>query len=156
MVFTSNATSEICEPFVDKQYFNNSETIIMKRFIFSNLLVILLCFVSSCEKEKDEIEKMEGTWDYDTKEYRYFANPENNYSKKVEGYMVIKDGTIAFYSKNEIGAGTPMSFEYRDPHIFIAGHNTYDLVSLSNDRMSWRSTSSKEGEEKIHTYNKRK
>ena len=126
----------------------------MKRIAISTLFFILLCFVSSCEK--DDVKKMEGTWDYGTVEYEYSTNPQKNYTDYEEGYIIIKDGTIAFYSEEEMGAGTPMTFEYREPHIFIAGFNTYDMVSFTKKKMIWReNVTHTDGRVGIHNFTKR-
>lgn len=125
----------------------------MKRITISTLFVILLFFVSSCEK--DDVNNMEGTWDYGTIEHKYSRNPQKNYTEYDGGHIVIKDGTITFYSENEFFNGTPMTFEYKEPHIFIAGFNTYDMVSITKKKMIWKETYSDDGEEVLHNFTKR-
>ncbi len=99
----------------------------MKRIVLLVALMLGMCLLfSSCEK--DGISGFIGTWSFVEE-----GEPDEG------DYVVIEDNTITFYygSGHGLDNGVRYKFEYEHPHIFIAGFNTYDLVSKSGNRMVW-------------------
>lgn len=97
----------------------------MKRVLFAVILLFGMGLFSSCEKEGSS--QLIGTWD----------NVE-----EPGDFIVITKTTITFYYADNDGMdnGIPYQYEYEHPHIFIAGVNTWDVISKSSQKMVWEST----------------
>ena len=106
----------------------------MKRFLIAVLLFLGIGLMfTSCEKMPGggTSSKLVGTWD--------FVEEEGD-------YVVITATTITFFyaDGNGLDDGIPYKYEYEHPHIFIAGINFWDVVSISGRTMVWQSPSDKE------------
>ena len=93
------------------------------------IIVAILVGLSISSCEKDNLSSMEGTWSF-----------VEEGAEDSGDFVHIKDGIIAIYygSGEGLDFGLKYKFENKSPHIFIAGVNAYDVVSVSSNRMVWK------------------
>lgn len=108
----------------------------MKRLFFIAAFLLSIGFLfSACQKQG--VDGMDGTWSW-------VEEGEEN----TGDYVVIEDGTIAFFygygDGDGLDEGVKYKLEYEPPHIFIMGINAFDVVSKSRDKMVWEDATTKD------------
>ena len=105
----------------------------MKKFVYILAFLLMAAGMSSCNMkiENPTVKNLVGTWDLvsDT----IISGTTETTTKATDGeYIVITETSFTRYSGNR---EVKSSFSFSNPHLFIDGNNSYDLVSLTHSEM---------------------
>ena len=105
----------------------------MKKLVYIFASLLMLASLSSCNGkiENPSVKNLIGTWDL-VSDTIISGNTEATTVAKGGEYIVITETTFSSCSGDR-EVKSPFSFS--DPHLYIDGMNTYDLVSLTRNEM---------------------
>ena len=128
----------------------------MKKLVYVFTLLLMAAGLSSCNMkiENPTVKHLAGTWDL-VSDTIISGNTETTTTATNGDYLVITDTTISFFSGSR---ETKYPFSFSDPHLYLDGNNSYDLVSLTHKQMVLKTNSilgSILGAEHHYTYKRR-
>ena len=111
----------------------------MKKIVYFLASLLMAAGLSSCNMkiENPTVKNLVGTWDL-VSDTIISGNSETTTTATNGDYIVITETTISFFSGNR---ETKYPFSFSNPHLYLDGNNSYDLVSLTHSEMVLKTNS---------------